>query len=265
MTQRGAPSARVAHHRYPIEKDVFLCVITLPDSLSPQPFCLDVPAPVSASIQPGDFIKMYDRIGAPGGIFEVDDQTNPDTSNFYTFCVEVSENITFSPDQYKVASLGITTVATNKTITDYTAWLYSSFLDGTFNSGTFNSSSLLDVNALQLAIWLSVGWNTSVIDDYITSSWITTYSNHLATKPWKPGGTGAGSFANSGWTGLGGVQVMNLLGEDSQGNYTKYAQDQLIRIPPPGGIVPSAPEAASFVVWSLLVSIGTMAAGRRRS
>lgn len=232
---------------------------------------LGIVSPVSAAIQVGDMVTLRDGVGAPGGIFKLDDLNDPNpisqNYDFLTYCVEVSEFIGFSPNQYKVGSVGTVTKASGKTITDYTAWLYTSFLDNTFYGTSFNANNMADANALQLAIWMSVGWGLTgtgpTIDDYISSSWITTTYNHLTSKPWKPGGTGTGSFAASGWTpgNLNGVQVMNLYGGAS---FTQNAQDQLFRIPPTTG-TPPAPEAASVMIWGLLAFCATFAAGRRRN
>ena len=198
--------------------------------------------PLSASIQVGDKIKLYDGVGMPGGIFNVDDLNDGPTNSieFQTFCVEITEYIGFGT-KYAVQSIGTTTVQGGNTLQPLTAWLYNSFLNGTLNN--FNPTNSYDANALQLALWISIGYTHGInspnsdISKYIGQSWYNMYYPKLQAKTW------ATDFTNSGWSGLGGVQIMNLRGVNSDGIYTTNNQDQLIR---------EMPEPWSFLVWSVL-------------
>jgi hypothetical protein len=197
-------------------------------------------SPSLASVQVGDQFQFGNGVGTPGGIFHADNLSNGVGPDFDTFCVEITAGIAFGPT-YTVSGIGDTTVNGNKTISSYTAWLYTSFLESTLSS--FDATMVNDVNALQLEIWKSIGYTAAEISSEIGSSWYNTYNAVLAGKAWDT------EFAASGFSGLGGVQVMNLLtatGGD--------AQDQLVRI---------IPEPLSIVVWSLIaVCVGTVRRGR---
>jgi hypothetical protein len=217
--------------------------------------------PLSASIVVGDLIKLSDGVGSPGGIFKVNDLNDGPLGSieFETFCVEITEFISFNT-KYAVQSIGLTTIQGGKTLSSYTAWLYNSFLDGTLNN--FNPLSMMDANALQLALWKSIGYSQSNINTYIGTSWYNTYNPVLLAKTWE---TNFNADVTSGaWVGVEGVRVMNLRKVDTNGNYTNYAQDQLVRFPPPTRQQP-VPEATSLVIWGLLVSCGAIVAGRQRT
>lgn len=191
-----------------------------------------------ASIEVGDHIKFTNGIGSPGGIFYVNNLTDPNESQLATFCVEITEYLNFT-DSYAVEDIGLVTKNGGKTLSSYAAWLYNSFLNGTL--ANFNPLSVSDVNTLQLAIWKGVGYSKSDIDTHIGSSWYDTYNPLLIAKPWQ-----AAFGADSNWVGTGLVKVINLRKLDSNGNYTsERAQDQIVRL--------NTPEPLSLLVWSLLV------------
>lgn len=211
-------------------------------------------SPLSASIQVNDVVRLSNGKGSPGGIFHVNDLNDGPANSieFDTFCVELTEYISFGTD-YIVQGIGLQTVNGGKTLQPKTAWLYNSFLDGALSS--FNPTKLRDANALQLAIWLSIGYLENDVRDEIGDSWYDTYFPVLSAKSWDA------DFSGSGWVGTGTVRIMNLVNSNNGYN----AQDQLFRDPtPPGGGVPSAPEAASFLIWGLIISCVTIVTGRRR-
>src|SRR5262245_38619024 len=87
------------------------------------------PSPARASVQIGDLVTLYDKVGRPGGIFEVDDLSNA-TPNFETFCVEIEEFIHFNPSVYIVDNISTTTSQTNRNLGSITAWAYTGYLNG---------------------------------------------------------------------------------------------------------------------------------------
>lgn len=205
----------------------------------------------TAAIEVGDLIKFGNGPGSPGGIFFIDDLNEGTTHDFDTFCVQLEEFIAFGPT-YKVANLSQSTVGLGaRPLTDFAAWLYNSYLDETLNNFNYaikhvtsGASSTVtaaknQANELQYAIWRAMGYSDSEIGSGWSGSYDDNYSGWLA------------DFTASGWTGTGDIYVMNLLGIDSQGNYTKNVQDQLVRIPTPG-TSEHVPEPLSVAIWSML-------------
>lgn len=204
-----------------------------------------------ASIQVGDLIKIGDGVGFPSGLYHVDDLNDPGSPDFDTFCVEITEFVD-GTSTFAVESIGLITKNGGKTLTPYTAWLYDRFLDRAVNgfNASFNAADPYDVNALQLAIWKGIGYTPSQIMTQVGWSWYMTYNFVLSFKPWQ-----AQFAADSTWSGVGDIQIMNLRKVGPNGEYTDYAQDQLFR-----GAVP---EPVSIAVWSLLACCAGAVRSRR--
>lgn len=210
------------------------------------------PSPSMASVQVGDHIKVGDGLGSPGGIFHIDDLNIPGSPDFDTFCVEITEFIN-DTSTFAVENIGLITSQGGKTLSSYSAWLYNRFLDRATNGFTssFNVTFSSDINALQLAIWLGIGYTPTEIQAHIGSGWYANYSAVLNSKPWQ-----AQFAADTSWTGVGDIRVLNLRKLDANGEYTDYAQDQLVR-------TPHMPEPTSVLIWSLLTCCVSGLSARR--
>jgi hypothetical protein len=115
-------------------------------------------------------------------------------------------------------------------------------LDQTLSNFKFSSPSGQAGNELQLAIWVSMGYTAADLG----TSWYDASDTHLDA--WQA------EFAASGWTGFGEIYIMDLLGQDSSGEYTRPAQDQLVRISSA-----SIPEPAGVFVWvGLTIGVATI-------
>lgn len=199
------------------------------------------------SVVVGDLIKFGDSVGSPGGVFRVDVLNDAPQWNFDSFCVELEDYINFSTT-YVVANIGLTTDRGNRTLSSFTAWLYNSYLDQTLDNFNFAATNATDANALQFAIWKSMGYSESQIESAAgSSSWYNDYDALLTSKGW------ANDFANdANWSGTGDIFVMSLRRFDSAGQYTGYAQDQIVRVQT------HTPEPMSFVIWTALGLLGVM-------
>jgi hypothetical protein len=188
-----------------------------------------------AGIQPkvGDKLYFSDiKSGQRGGSLQVNPTAGSTFNVFKTFCVELEQNIFVTNAgnanyQYEVSSIGTQTISGGKTITPMTAWLYTSFLDSSLNG--YNDSARADRDALQVAIWRSVGYT----DAQIVSSVGAAYQNAL--NDLDNNRTWLADFAAADFNGLGKVRVMNLVwGNNHKGRSAgTQAQDQLVLIPVP--------------------------------
>jgi hypothetical protein len=185
-----------------------------------------------ASIEVGKIIQITNGPGAPGGIFHIENLTEPSSGDFTTFCAQVEESIRLG-DKYLVEEIGRQPTASgSRPLGAFTAWLYTNYLDQTLSHFKFSSPSGQHGNELQLAIWASLGYTA----EEIGQSWYDASDTHLAA--WQA------EFAASGWTGLGDIYIMRLLGQDSSGEYTVPAQDLLVRVSNT-----QVPEPGSLFVW----------------
>lgn len=181
------------------------------------------------SVVAGDIIKLYDGPGTTGGgEFWVDvvgkgvsGTINGSNNDFITFCVERNEYFSYYGQPLKVAA--VNTAAVNggvgggspDPLSPATAWLYTQFANGTLAGYSHTASK---ANSLQRAIWF--------LENEITAS-DPDYAGDSQAQAWV-----AAALA-SGWTGIGQVRILNLLRQDSYGNYTIAAQDQLYIAPIP--------------------------------
>lgn len=198
----------------------------------------------------GALIKLYDGPGnGNGGEFKVNVK-NPGASgftndSFRTFCVEISEHISFGTT-YKVKSITNKTDQSGKTLTARTAALFQGFIDGLGSTGVtkilgidYRRNSVSHQNAdgrsLQLAIWKSMGWDSEAI--WTTGGYKNEFQNNSKANLWYNAILPPDSSSYSR------VGIMNLSDSNGNGNY----QDQLVIVPEP----------FSIVIWGL-VALGSM-------
>jgi hypothetical protein len=88
-----------------------------------------------------------------------------------TFCVEISETISFGTPYTVTSATNTVTVNSGKTLGSFAAWLYTQFLKPTLGAGTglttipgFGGDLSQDANAIQYGIWKSMGWLSGVTD-----------------------------------------------------------------------------------------------------
>lgn len=194
-----------------------------------------------AGVAINDLIKLSDGPGHPGGIFYVQDLTQPSVPVFGTFCSEIEEGVSFST--YRVANIGTVTVNGGKILTPFAAWLYDRFLGhgGGLPGFTLNDQ---DANTVQLGIWKSMGYTQPFMETNVGPGFYGLYNFWLNFKGWE--NTFNTQVANSQWSGIGNVRVMNLKTLDGHD-----AQDQLVEIPEPLGCF----------VWPLI--LGCLGASRK--
>lgn len=210
-------------------------------------------------------VKLYDGVGATGGIFRVD--LNPSvgtTIDFDTFCVQTRETMSFSSKYtvYSVSKKTLGVLQNNVSLGSFAAWLYSGFRGlgtdmnlasfTTTNSATFSASNSTHVNALQAGIWRSMGYADSTFGFTVTSfmeNMLTDWSTAFAADAvW------AAKTPDSNGIITGNISIMNLVTMKYDGTtIKKHFQDQLVYIPPPpSGNPPVVPEPMSCLVWSML-------------
>ena len=214
-------------------------------------------SPAYAGMQIGDQIQFFNGVGHPGGIFIVDNLTDPLEPNFDTFCAELEEFILFSPAQYVVDNISLSTVTGGKALTSYAAWLYDRFLGGGGGLSAFNPLNATHVNTLQFAIWKDLGYSQVDMDTYIGPGFYTTYDPLHTARTWQADyTTDVNNFA---WSGVGDIRVLNV---KTLGG--AHAQDQLVKIRI--GTQREVPEPLSIVLWSLVIAcVGGMWTSNSRS
>ena len=210
-----------------------------------------------ASVEVNDHLQFTQGTGGGGGgIFKANNLTQ--NILFDTFCVEIHETINLGASHtYAVASIGTVTVQTNVNLTSYVAWLYNSFLNDTL-SGGFNSGNGANVRALQLAIWLGMGYTDAQINSAVSNFYNSNITNLNAFSAGWQAAFNADVLSGD-WIGFGDVRIMNLV---SATNANAHYQDQLVRIPPPPGQI--VPEAGSLAIWALLGAAAAIGCSRRK-
>ena len=207
-----------------------------------------------ASLQTGDILTIGNGPGTPGGIFYLQDTSSNKIAD--TFCVDLFEYIRFDRTYQVANAFATATVAGNRPLTSFAAWLFDRYLNGVEGGGpvlpnfdftnTYGQISAaaarIQANELQLAIWIAIGYTPAEIGG-VGSGWYSAYDDKLA-------GWQAAFGSDLSWSGTGNIYIANLLGRDSSGNYTVHAQDQLVR-----NVIP---EPLSALVWLVL---GITAAG----
>jgi hypothetical protein len=227
---------------------------------------------VSASIQIGDAVKFSrgSNLGSGGGVFDASSPTNA-YATFKTFCVELTEHISFGPTYY-VYGIGTTNNLGGKTLGTTTAWLYTKFI-----SNDIALATAKDENAMQYGIWRGMGYTNEEIASAMAghSLW-GNYNNALNTYIPQLEGIVTGWFntlsadfaawASNGANYVGGVQIMNIsTSPSSTPPAGTYAQDQLIWNPIPDPEPGTVPEPATVVIWGAMVGAGLVIASRRRA
>ena len=166
-------------------------------------------------INVGDVIRLYDGPGTTGGgefkVYKGNDYL------FDTFCLERNEYFSYG-QALTVAGISDRAIyggvgEVGDPLDPKTAYLYTQFRAGTLSGYTGDDAS---ANALQLAIWFIEGeWNTS-----LSGLALDFYNLAVASK----------------WQDIGNVRVLNLLRQDSNGQWIR-AQDQLVLVPEPATVL----------------------------
>jgi hypothetical protein len=210
--------------------------------------CLTSTALCQASIvNPADgfnTVKLYRGVGSRGGIFNVDkNPSGPVSLDFDTFCVQTQESMSFDTSYvvYNLSKKTMGSVQNNVSLSSFAAWLYSGFLGldsdmnlasfKTTSAAVFSATNLTHVNALQAAIWRSMGYADSTFGYTVTAT-----MNSMITK-WNDAFTAdtewAAQAVDSNGKKTGNIKIMNLVTLNSNGSIKAHYQDQLVYIPPP--------------------------------
>ncbi len=157
-------------------------------------------------------------------------QNNTQGNSFQTFCVEIGELIYVPNVPYTVTGIGVTTVSSDYTMSERTAWLYTNFRNGAL-SGYADTNAVND--ALQYSIWRSMGYSHSQLVNHFPSKagQLNNARNLAASNGWWQ--DGILEFDVAGWDGFGNVRVANLT-RNSNG---EGGQDQLVLVPVPGAVL----------------------------
>jgi hypothetical protein len=228
----------------------------------------------------GDLVTLARGPGNAGGAFNVDVLGRGTTSDFETFCAEMTEHIGFGSTYY-VENVGVTTIQGNKTLGAKAAWLYTQYLDK--NSTKLAGFNFLNptpiqardqANAVQFGIWSGMTVPYTMTDIINLSGWSANYVNFtlvplLATSLFNF----QSDVTNNIWFGTGDIKVMNLrafvprsngaiqLPDGTRVMLTQYAQDQLYRVNSPelrSQVTPEPPtlySACTVVACALLWGI----------
>jgi hypothetical protein len=199
--------------------------------------------PTSAALVSGDIIRLGDLPGGLGGLFDATKPSDPGFS-FLTMCAHAGEDLDFDTDYMAVVS--DRTDPDNLPVTPMAGWLFTQFLNQSdeltnFNynliTAAFNNNSVANdqARALQLGIWLGMGFTEQAISD--NTSWDDDYIEELMddyVDSWIV------NFNQSGWEAAGkngGIMILNLYARDFFGNFTINVQDQLYRVPEPASLL----------------------------
>lgn len=217
----------------------------------------------AAEVVTGTTVKFADGVGAsPGGAFNgsvISGASGAWNNSFQSFCLEYSEHISLGNTPYLVGGVTDHTVnaagaygtyagteaghtSTQDPISSSTAWLFTQFFTtGLSNTAVWGSGSQETKNtALQQAVWSLEGEPSGPMDS-LAMSYVSQ----------------ANAAVSSGeWSGIGNVRVLNLYSQDSSGNYTVNAQDQLY-------MVSSVPEPETYAMMLAGLALVGGAARRR--
>jgi hypothetical protein len=217
----------------------------------------------------GDRVQLLDGgPGFPGGVFSIDVLGRGTTSDFETFCVEMTEDVAFGPTYY-VDHIGLATIGGNKPLGPQAAWLYTQFLDRNdsklsgFNFVNPSPAVARDQqNALQLGIWCGMGYTEP--DIIHLSGWGASYVDFTLLPMLSSSLLNFQSdLANNLWSGTGNIEIMSLrtftTRPDGSVRLVDYAQDQLVRRDPlelrQTPELPTIYSAASVMGGALLLRI----------
>jgi len=163
------------------------------------------------------------------------------TPSFQSFCVEQDEFI-YPPENDLDASLGIAAVLGGAggpdpdPIGPEVAWLYTQFATGKLTGYDYTPGTgrVASAGALQRLIWSleEEGGGTGWVVNPATFEKVTLVQSQLdLIASWKA------AYDGSGWTGIGGVRVLNLERWNAQSGAYEVAQSQLYLVPAPGAIL----------------------------
>jgi len=204
----------------------------------------------AADIVAGNFIKLNNGPGSgPGGEFIASFLDN--SGSFSTFCLEKNEYFSYG-QTLKVQAVNTAAVSGGigggnpDPLSYQSAWLYTQFRGGTLSSyGGANIAN--DADSLQNAFWFfeneitSLGSGLSAAELTQAQTWVNQ----------------ANAAVTGGWNSIGNVRVLNLLRQDSSGNYTVQAQDQLYLTTP-------VPEPEIYAMMGLGLGLMGFVARRRK-
>ena len=218
----------------------------------------------TATVVTGTIVQFTDGIGeGNGGAFNgsvVSGASGSWNNSFQSFCVEYNEHISFGSTTYRVAGVTDHTVnapgaygtysgtevghtSTQDPISASTAWLFTQFFTTNLSDTAIwgNGSQSVKNTAVQQAIWSLEDEPSGPI-----SSLASSYKNMANT-----------AVSSGTWSGIGNVRVLNLYSQDSQGQYTVNAQDQLY-------MVATVPEPETYALMLAgLALVGGIARRRR--
>lgn len=218
----------------------------------------------AAEVVTGTIVKFADGVGNnPGGAFKgsvVSGGVGTWNNSFESFCLEYNENISFGTN-YRVGGVSNHTVnapgaygtysgsepghtSTQDPISSQTAWLFTQFFTTHLsNSAIWGSANQTTKNtAVQQAIWSLEG------ESFGSMSTLATSYKNMANA----------AVSSGAWNGIGTVRVLNLYSKDSQGNYTRHAQDQLY-------MVAAVPEPETYALMLAGLALVGGVARRRRN
>ncbi len=194
----------------------------------------------NAELMSGDIIQLANRPGGPGGLFELTEPGDADTS-FLTFCAHVYEDLDFDTDYQVVISE--TTDPGNLPVGPLAAWLYTQFLDQSSALVSFdydlvdasdnsNPTANKQARALQYGIWSGMGFSDEEISTQ--AGWSSSFIQELKDDYFD---AWLGNYNATGWQGTGQIKILRLYGQDRFGDYTVNVQDQLYRVPEPSALL----------------------------
>jgi hypothetical protein len=197
----------------------------------------------------GDLIRLNQGPGSPAGTYRID----ASSSDFDTFCVELTEHVKFGTTYY-VNSISSRTDQGNNQLGEQAAWLYTQFLDKNSTklvgfdfsspaSANEQDRANIQADALQLGIWQGMaipyitadivslsGWSEEYISGTLSpllGGWLEQFRSDVDAQR---------------WSGTGDIQVISLrkfeydengpiaLSDGQRIKLKGYAQDQLVRM-----------------------------------
>ena len=155
-----------------------------------------------------------------------------DPGQFEVFCVEYNEYINFGVEYYveindEAVNGGVGGPSPDP-LDPKTAFLYNEFITGQLSSAGYNygteSARVESANALQAVIWLFEEEITT-LSDVLSPAEVTLAGDFIDHADANVGTT---------WNGIGNVRILNMY---EHANRTGFAQDQLVAIPAPSGLL----------------------------
>jgi len=176
----------------------------------------------------GDFIWIWDREGKlGGGEFGVSLTSSDKDELFRTFCLEMTESLAFGI-KFKVDSITNRAIhggvgPAGDPISPETAYLYTMFRQKSLSNYDYTPNSLgreASANSFTRAIWY--------LEDEMAYPWADPQAVKWIEEAKK-----------SGWTGIEGVRVLNLVWAVDHGSHKigDRAQDLLVLVPEPGTLM----------------------------